>query len=297
MTQGSFPILDHGLVAHIATGGVGDGFRKRGHVARASRKPPVEPSPMWRWHCASRSITSTIPDMIPTTYDIIQANWQSVQARIHRLAPAQAVTVMAVTKYVGPTEVRWLHQAGATLIGENRVQDAQVKFADPQLSPYLSGVQKHLIGPLQRNKIPQALALFDCIHAIDRWSLLEALQSHLQRANRVMTGYVQLNAGREPQKHGFLSDELLATHEKIWSFPNVQIIGIIAVTPFSDIPHANRPYFREAFSLWQTIRSYHPQCEQLSMGMSHDFEVAIQEGATVVRLGSRLVSQPIEEVS
>ncbi|NDD66223.1 YggS family pyridoxal phosphate-dependent enzyme [bacterium] len=235
--------------------------------------------------------------MITTTCDTIHANWHAIHDMIHQLAPPQRVSVMAVTKYVGPDEIRWLCQAGATMMGENRVQDAQKKFEDPQLVPLLPGIQKHLIGPLQRNKIPQALALFDCIHAIDRWSLLAALQAHLERSDRVITGYIQLNAGREPQKHGFLAEELLASHPKIWSFPNVQIIGIIAVTPFSEVPDANRSYFREAFSIWQTIRSAHSQCTQLSMGMSHDFMVAIQEGATVVRLGSRLYSQPVEEVS
>jgi len=217
----------------------------------------------------------------------IQDRWREVTQAIHAHHPQ--VAVMAVTKSMDVVQMRALMEAGVTVIGENRVQPAIEKFQSPHLTEWVPRVQKHLIGPLQRNKIGKALAWFDCIHAIDRWSILEALSAHQIDAAVPIRGFLQINTGNELQKSGFSYQDVLNHHHRLFSFPNIQINGIIAVTPYHENPELSRPYFRETCRVWQFLSSMYPDCRELSMGMSHDYHVAIEEGATMVRLGSVLV--------
>lgn len=217
----------------------------------------------------------------------IQDRWRAITQSIATHHPH--VTVMAVTKAMDVHQMVALLEAGARVIGENRVQPAMAKFQSPPLCDWMPRVQKHLIGPLQRNKIGKALGVFDCIHAIDRLSILDALSTHQPEQSGPIMGFLQVNTGNEDQKSGFTYQELTTHHHRLFSFPNIKINGIIAVTPYHDNPELSRPYFRETCRVWQFLSSIYPDCRELSMGMSHDYNVAIEEGATMVRLGSVLV--------
>jgi pyridoxal phosphate enzyme (YggS family) len=195
------------------------------------------------------------------------------------------VTLVAVSKTFPAGIVREAVVSGATDLGENRVQEAVAK------RPLVPPARWHLIGPLQRNKAKLALDNFDIIHTLDRTELADRLQNLLVAhwPERRLPVTLEINVGREKQKAGALPEAARDLLLHAMSCDRLEVRGLMAIPPWADEPEASRPYFRELRELrdelQQTVQVALPE---LSMGMSHDFEVAIAEGATLVRVGTAI---------
>jgi len=189
------------------------------------------------------------------------------------------VTLIAVSKGFGAAAVREAAAAGATDIGENRVQEA----ADKRLElAGLGGVTWHMIGHLQTNKVKAALDLFDIIHSVDSLRLAEAISS---RAPSDVPVFLEVNVSQEPTKTGFTIDEVPDAYSAA-RLLHLDIRGLMTIAPLTDRGEDVRPIFRE---LRQTAHGL--GLEQLSMGMTNDYEIAIEEGATHVRIGRAIFGE------
>ncbi|HEV8577970.1 MAG TPA: YggS family pyridoxal phosphate-dependent enzyme [Thermoanaerobaculia bacterium] len=177
-------------------------------------------------------------------------------------------------------------QAGLTVFGENRVQEALAKSRE--LPP---GIEWHLIGPLQSNKVRPALDLFRTVHSIDRLPIAEALDRGAGARGIEIAGFLEINLGVEESKHGFPPAGLAAAVGPLSRLEHLRIVGLMAIPPQGDAPEDSRPWFRKLRELRDDLAS-RPEWAgfpgRLSMGMSDDFEVAIEEGATHVRVGTAL---------
>jgi len=210
-----------------------------------------------------------------------------VAAEKARLDPS-AVTLIAVGKTFPAEVVAQAVRAGATDLGENRVQEAIAK------RPAVPPATWHLIGPLQRNKAAAALASFDVIHTVDRAEIAERLQLLLERdwPGRRQRVLMEVNVGREPQKAGALPEDAQALATTILGHDRLELLGLMAIPPFGDDPEASRPHFRALRELRDRLcDGLGRALPQLSMGMSLDFEVAIEEGATMVRVGTAIFGE------
>ncbi|HSN57117.1 MAG TPA: YggS family pyridoxal phosphate-dependent enzyme [Candidatus Sulfomarinibacteraceae bacterium] len=198
--------------------------------------------------------------------------------------PAE-VTLIAVSKTHPPEVVDAAVAAGAGDLGENRVQEAAAK--KPRVRP----ARWHLIGPLQRNKAKLALEVFDVVHTVDRPEVADRLQFLLTEhwPERALEVLLEVNVGGEEQKAGTAPEAAGALLRTALGHDRLTVVGLMAIPPFTDDPEASRPYFRALRELRDRLQeaSGHP-LPQLSMGMSHDFEVAVAEGATMVRVGTSI---------
>ncbi len=210
---------------------------------------------------------------------------ESVRGSIERAAklagrsPAD-ITLIAVSKTHPPERILPLLEAGHRVFGENRVQEAQAKW--PQLRQRFPTVEVHLIGQLQSNKAEEAVALFDCIHSVDRPSLVAALAKAMDKQDRRPRCFVQVNIGDEPQKGGCLVAELPALLDECRAAA-LPVEGLMCI-PQADVEPA--PYF----ALLAKLARRH-DVSSLSMGMSSDFETAVMIGATHVRVGTALFGE------
>jgi len=200
-------------------------------------------------------------------------------ARSEKIAgrPAGSTTLIAISKTKPVDAIESLIGEGQMVFGENRVQEAALKF--PALRERYPALQLHMVGQLQSNKADEAVALFDCIHSLDRPSLAKALASAMDKAGRRVPCFVQVNIGEEEQKGGCAIAELPQFLADVRAL-NLPVIGLMAVPP-ADLEPA--PYF----ALLAKLARDHG-LDQLSMGMSGDYETAVRIGATHVRIGSAL---------
>ena len=195
------------------------------------------------------------------------------------------ITLIAVGKTFSADTVAEAVAAGAADLGENRVQEAASKKAGVPTARW------HLIGPLQRNKAATALKIFDVIHTVDRRELAERLQFLLQRdwPDRRQPVLVEVNVGCEPQKAGALPDDTADLVRDVAACDRLVLRGLMAIPPFQTDPEASRPHFRRLRELRDRVEDQLGiALPQLSMGMSHDFELAIAEGSTMVRVGTAI---------
>jgi len=195
-------------------------------------------------------------------------------------APEQ-VTLVAVTKGVAPGAIREAVAAGVSHLGENRVQEAESKRR--ALVDLPAGVRWHLVGHLQTNKVKTAIGLFDIIHSVDSLHVAEAIS---KRAQSPIPVFLEVNVAEDPAKYGFTIDELPHQHETIARLPSIDIRGLMTVAPQVESAEMARPVFRR---LREAARSL--GLPELSMGMSDDFEVAVEEGTTHVRIGRALFGE------
>lgn len=220
-----------------------------------------------------------MPDATPETPARRLADIRAEMAKSCKIAKRSAddVALIAVSKTRNADEIRPLLDAGQRAFGENRVQEAASKW--PELRKAYADVQLHLIGQLQSNKAEEAVALFDCIHSLDRLSLLTALSKAMAKAGKRVPCFIQVNIGEEEQKGGCAIaelPELLAAAKE----GGIEVIGLMCIPP-ADVEPA--PYF----ALLAELAARHGLL-QLSMGMSDDFPTAIQLGATHIRVGTAL---------
>lgn len=218
--------------------------------------------------------------------DEIASNLAEIQARIAAAAIAagrdpKAVQLVAVSKTQPAERARAALLAGQRLFGENRVQEAQAKW--PALRVDFPDLQLHLIGPLQTNKVKEAVALFDVIETVDRPKLAEALAKEMSRSARRPGCYVQINTGEEPQKAGALPLEADAFIDHCRDGLGLPVEGLMCIPPVDEAPAPH-------FALLAKIAARHG-LGKLSMGMSADFEIAVQFGATHVRVGTAIFGQ------
>jgi pyridoxal phosphate enzyme (YggS family) len=213
----------------------------------------------------------------------IKANLEAVQEVIGRAcrkagrAPGE-VLLIAVSKTVDLERIQAAVAAGAAALGENRVQEAKDKVA-----ALGRPVPWHLIGSLQTNKARDAVMLFDWIHSVDRLELARELDRRAHAAGRKVRGLLQVNLGDEPQKGGAAPGEVKALLDELRGLTHLDIRGLMAIPPQVADAEAARPYFRRLRELRDATG-----LEHLSMGMSADYAVAIEEGATMVRVGTSI---------
>lgn len=200
---------------------------------------------------------------------------------LRRVPPG--VTVVAAAKDRTPEEIREALEAGIRHVGENYVQEAAAK------KPHLpEGITLHMIGRLQTNKANKATLLFDWIQTVDSLELARKLSSAAARAGKKLPVLVQVNVGREPQKGGALPEAVPALAQAVQGLPGLQLRGLMALPPEPKAPEDSRPHFRALRRLFEALRAEGLPLDTLSMGTSADWEVALEEGATMIRLGTLL---------
>ena len=194
------------------------------------------------------------------------------------------IRLMAVTKGFPKETVQAAIAAGIVLLGENRVQEAELKYAE------ISGnYELHLIGHLQSNKAWRATALFSCVQSIDKPETAMALESRLAERGKTIDVLLELNTSGEASKSGFRSrEELLSSLDPIAQLPHLRLRGLMTVGPLTEDATFVRQSFAKLRGLFEEIKPKLPDFTVLSMGMSGDFEMAIEEGSTIVRIGSAL---------
>ncbi len=189
-----------------------------------------------------------------------------------------SVTLIAVSKTFGPEAIEPVIAAGQRVFGENRVQESKAKW--PALRDQHPGLELHLIGPLQSNKAKEAIALFEAIHSVDRPSVCEALAKEIQKQGKKPLLFAEINTGAEPQKAGILPNDADAFLKKCRDYYGLAIEGLMCIPPAEEAPAPH-------FALTAKIAARNG-LKLLSMGMSADYPIAIQFGATHVRVGSAI---------
>jgi len=221
----------------------------------------------------------------------IKENLEKVQKRIKEAAiraerqPGE-ITLVAVTKTVPADLINQAIGCGVSVIGENRVQEAIQKYPD------ISGpVHWHLIGHLQSNKAKKAVEMFSLIHSIDSLNLAQEVGRRALEANKVQEILLEVNTSGEPQKYGFQIDDVIKAVNDIKEIDGVKVMGLMTVGPLTEDDQRVRKAFRRLRIVFQEAAKQglpNVQMEYLSMGMSGDFETAIEEGSSMVRIGSAI---------
>ena len=224
--------------------------------------------------------------------DKFKANLSAVNQRIAEAAQrsgrsADDVKLVAVTKYVDAETTAILHAAGAKCLGENRPQVLDEKANE--LSDL--DIEWHMIGNLQRNKVKRTLSHAALIHALDRDSLIDAVAKAAAAQDRTVSCLLEVNVSGEESKHGYAPDEVGAAIERIVTLPSIKLEGLMCMAGLvGDDDDARREFamLREIRDAHADVRTDNVNLTELSMGMSGDFEIAIEKGATIVRVGSAL---------
>jgi pyridoxal phosphate enzyme (YggS family) len=220
--------------------------------------------------------------------DGIRERLDRVRGRVEAAAlrsgrPGSAVTLVAVSKTMPVEAIQEAVAAGVRIFGENRVQEARDKIAA------VSGVAEwHLVGHLQTNKAKIAAGLFDRIHSLDSIRLAHELDRHAGEAGRRLRCLIQVNVGGETQKNGVAEGEVRELLNEIVGLRHIVVEGLMALPPFLPDPERVRPFFRRLCTLRDKLAAEGLDLPDLSIGMTHDFEVAIEEGATLVRIGTAI---------
>ena len=222
-------------------------------------------------------------------------NIESVRQRIRRACDRSGrapedVRLIAVSKTMPAESIREAYAAGLREFGENRVQEAAAK------RQALAGLDVvwHLIGHLQSNKVKQACQLFDWIQSVDSLHIAERIDHFAMGLGRKLPVLIEVHLGEEASKFGVEEGELIRLAERVGALPSLELRGLMVLPPFFDDPEDVRPYFRHLRELAGRIEVRNlprVSMRELSMGMSHDFEIAIEEGATIVRVGTAIFGE------
>ncbi|MBI4620746.1 MAG: YggS family pyridoxal phosphate-dependent enzyme [Desulfobacterales bacterium] len=224
----------------------------------------------------------------------IADNILSVKERIEKAAlkagrdPGE-VKLVAVSKTVGVKEIKDAISAGVTILGESYIQEAKEKIEEIGHQ-----VQWHMIGHLQTNKVKQAINLFDMIHSVDRIGLAEEIDKRTKQSGKRVSVLIQVNISQETTKSGIERDRAISLVSKVAKLTNIKVEGLMTMPPYFDDPEDARPYFKSLRELKGEIereRFGNISMKELSMGMSNDFEIAIEEGATIVRIGTAIFGE------
>jgi PLP dependent protein len=208
----------------------------------------------------------------------------SVAALLRELPPG--ITLVAAAKSRTPAEVLEAVEAGVGIIGENYVQEAAAAFA-------VIGRRAawHFIGHLQKNKVKKAVEIFDLIETVDSSAIAREIDKRAREQGKVMPVFIEVNSGREPQKSGVLPEAAESLVREIAALPNLRVEGLMTMGPETGDPEDSRPYFRLTRALFVGLKKLGLpgiSLTWLSMGMSHSYTVAVEEGASMVRLGTKI---------
>lgn len=206
----------------------------------------------------------------------------------------ESVQIVAVTKTVPAERIREAVASGISFIGESYIQEARNKYDLLSDTP----VSWHFIGHLQTNKAKYAVKMFDLIHSVDSFKLAEELDIQAKKINKVQNILIQINIGREETKSGINEEDIPDFIKEAAQFQNIAVKGLMVIPPFFDDPEIVRPYFSSLRILQGKIKNslvsdalWSISVDELSMGMSGDFEVAIEEGSTLVRIGTAVFGE------
>lgn len=251
----------------------------------------------------SCSLSLTLSEPCVRVPSVLHENLALVQQRIHQACqrsgrdPA-SVTLVCVTKGIPADRIQEAVASGVRDVGENRVQEAREKQHALGRRPEAGGpssnahsIRWHLIGSLQRNKAGSAVEIFDLIHSVDSLPLIEELERQAGKRVRTVEVLLQVNVSGEVTKHGCSPNEVLRLAEAIRGARCLTLVGLMTMAPLVLDPEAARPHFRRLRTLRDELAlafGLRPSALRLSMGMSNDFEVAIEEGATLVRIGTAI---------
>jgi len=198
------------------------------------------------------------------------------------------VTLVCVTKEASLNDIIDAINNGITDIGENKIQNALLKYnklKDKKLT-------WHMIGHLQRNKVKDAIKMFDLIHSVDSFRLAQTINKEAVKQKSLIDILIEVNTSGEKSKFGVKPGKVLALVEEITSLSNIRLLGFMTMAPMVNDPEKTRPFYKQLKSIFDDINAKIPalKLEYLSMGMSQDFEVAIEEGANIVRIGTAIFS-------
>jgi len=211
----------------------------------------------------------------------VAENFREIKSRLN-----DKIILVAVTKNHGVELMREAIDAGAKNIGENRVQEAAEKFQTLNRE-----VTRHLIGHLQTNKVKQAVKLFDLIESVDSQHLAAAIDKAAAQIGKVQDILIQVNLARETQKSGVLLEDLKAIISFVDDLENLRLRGLMMIAPnFPDVEQC-RPLFAQMRKLFDELKTSRDNFDFLSMGMTHDYKIAVEEGANVVRLGTAIFGE------
>ena len=218
----------------------------------------------------------------------IRENLSRVRERIERAAQEagrdpKGIHLVAVSKTVEAARIKEAIEAGVSILGENYVQEAQKKIEEIGRP-----VSWHFIGHLQSNKAKYAARLFDMVHSVDSISLAEELNRRAEREGRVIKVMVEVNLSKEATKFGTDEEKVSNLVRRIRDLKHLSLEGLMTMPPYFDSPELSRPYYTALRELKERMIKEGIPMKELSMGMSHDFEIAIEEGATYVRIGTAI---------
>ena len=220
--------------------------------------------------------------------EIIKNNLEIINEKIKKAAlkvnrKPEEIKLIAVTKTATAEQIKEAINAGVKIIGENRVQDAKEKY-----QILTADIKWHLIGHLQTNKVKYAVEIFDCIHSVDSIKLAQEIDKRSKQFGKKMDVLVEVNVSGEETKYGIKPEEVDPFLKEISEFPGIRVRGLMTIAPIVEDKEEVRPYFRKLRELSEEIKSKNIEnvkMDYLSMGMTEDFEIAIEEGANMVRIG------------
>lgn len=200
------------------------------------------------------------------------------------------VKILGVAKKQSSEKIKIAFEFGIRLIGENYVQEAEKKISELKDLP----IEWHFIGRLQTNKVKKAITMFSLIQTLDRIELAQKIQKQAEKEDLIVPVLIEINIGKESTKGGIAPEKLEEFIEKIKEFKRIKVKGLMCLPPYKENPEEVRPYFQEMRKLFERIKPYmDSEFNELSMGTSNDYLIAIEEGATIIRIGEALFGKRI----
>jgi len=200
------------------------------------------------------------------------------------------ITILGASKTQPPEKLLEAYEAGLRYFGENKVQEGTKKI--DLLKDKMPEAHWHLIGGLQTNKAKYAVKYFEMVHSLDRESLADELDKRAKKIEKVQDVLIEVNIGEEDTKHGVHPDNLKRLFEYVLTKENLKVLGLMCIPPYSENKESSRPYFAKLRQIKEELeKEFNVNLPHLSMGMSNDFDVAIEEGATIVRIGTLLFGE------
>ncbi|RJQ51319.1 MAG: YggS family pyridoxal phosphate-dependent enzyme [Nitrospiraceae bacterium] len=226
----------------------------------------------------------------------IRENLAAVREKIFKAAARagrnpQDIKLVAVTKTIELPEIIEAAKTGVTIFGENRVQEAKEKITEFRAQNTDLKIEWHLIGHLQKNKTKYAVGLFDLIQTIDSPGLAEEVNKQAEKAGKTQRALMQVKISEEATKHGVPEKDMMELAYRISGMNNLKLEGLMTMTPYFEDAEKARPYFERLREIRDEAEKRGFKLPELSMGMSHDFDIAVEEGATMVRVGTAIFGE------
>lgn len=219
-------------------------------------------------------------------YKEIIARMESAKGKAGR--NGEEILLVGVSKTQPPEKLMEAFKCGLKVFGENKVQELIQKY------PLIQGATWHFIGHLQKNKVKYIIDKVELIHSLDSIELAEEINKRSGRINRIMPVLIQVNIGREDTKSGIFEEEVFEFSKQLSKYPNILVSGIMAIPPVNSNDEISRNYFKKVYNIFNEVKTYkydNFDIKYLSMGMTGDFEIAIEEGANIIRVGTGIFGQ------